>query len=408
MNGKEIVSFCQGGEGRALLEYLSSALEDTNGDLPAVVLRAKKRLSDSIRVGPELLSVLADLAAARRKAAQRFAWADEGFFTTQALEQSSHPAIAAHHALPFEGCATLCEIGAGVGIDTIALAQTSGAVTALEPDPLRAAFCEANLRLRGITNVTVISETAQEHWSTARGSYVGVWADPARRAEGRRIHDPRMYSPPLDWLIAEIDVPVIGIKIGPGAEASLPLHWGREWIGYRDECREQVLWRGVAREKTTCSLIDVSATVGSSSEEPPVTCVDLEQTPISYLVEPHAALIAANLIRTVYAPTGIRLIDPHIAYGVSERAPASSPWYRVWRVEEHFPYSKRAVDEAVERKQWGPLSVVKKRGFPSTADELHAGIRWIEGSGSHGVVCFARVGERHHVFLCAAQPRGGL
>jgi uncharacterized UPF0146 family protein len=53
-------------------------------------------------------------------------------------------------------CGRLIEIGAGVGFQTIAFSKTCEEVIAIELDAKRAAFLSANMKLRGVKNVTVI------------------------------------------------------------------------------------------------------------------------------------------------------------------------------------------------------------------------------------------------------------
>lgn len=400
MNGVDFVAFCRSHKGQTLIKEVQDLLERQGGDLPSVVLALKKgRLDD-----PALLSKVAELCLARRKAGPLVPWANEGFFTLQALEQSTAPQVAHYHAQSFSGAATLLEVGGGIGFDTIALARIAGSVTVLEPDLERAPLLRANMELVGAANVTVHAQSIEEFClHNSMSGFEALWADPSRREGEVRIKDPARYRPSLVWLLRQALPERVGIKIAPGARLDFEPEieaLSREWIGMRDECREQILWRGVNKDARSVTLVDKQQTFSPLEYPSEVGVVDLSLELPRHLFEPHAAVIAAGCVAQLFNQHGIKAIDRRIAYGVSEHRPAESAWVKALRILEHFPYSRRRLDHAVQAQGFSRQSTVKKRGLAQSAEELHAHIAWAHKGEIAGVVVMARVGNGQHAFLC--------
>jgi FkbM family methyltransferase len=139
--------------------------------------------------------------------------ADDPYFV--ALEENAKGlevlhAIVSRHVRPET---TVIDVGANIGLSTIALARLTKQVIALEPSPPNAAFLRKNLDLNRISNVELVTAAASSEAGTltfhvaqfGAGSHVMSAGDLSRGAPA--IDVPAI---PLD----EVDLPSIGfIKI---------------------------------------------------------------------------------------------------------------------------------------------------------------------------------------------------
>jgi hypothetical protein len=160
--------------GRVLLDEVSAL----PGDSAARVLALRKRGTPA-----DLAAGAVEVADARRRARARFGeLADQLFFTRDALAQATSPVVAAYHAAGLSAAPgeTVVDLGCGVGMDAIALAQTTAArVLAIDRDPARLIFARANAAACGIPDGCVtwhVGDVTALDWQAD-------WAfwDPSRR-----------------------------------------------------------------------------------------------------------------------------------------------------------------------------------------------------------------------------------
>lgn len=127
---------------------------------------------------------------ARQKIPEFLAHPDFVFPTLLSAEQATNEIIAKFHAKLIDGCNTLLDLTAGLGIDDMSMAKVGISVTACEIDPIK---CEAlchNSKIMGISeNIKVINKDSIEFLKQANTSYDVVYADPARRnTSGCKVH----------------------------------------------------------------------------------------------------------------------------------------------------------------------------------------------------------------------------
>ncbi len=389
------------GEGLALLARASDALARHGGD----TLRAGtdvRKYASSVYAGEALKIMLL-----RKKAHTKGlgSWTQNGFFTQQSLEQATAPAIAAHHAKRFTSCKHVLEICTGAGFDTAALARVlamnGGLITSIEASAELAAMARHNLAAQGITNVEVVCGLAENVVPTLDvARFDGFWCDPSRRNEhGRRIENPNEYKPSLAWLQALPIRGVRGVKISPAANLSFPPHssaYWREWIGFGDECREQVLWSGIAGVDGTATLVDKACAWFPPKNVSPVNVISAIN---GYLVEPHNSLIRSGHLAAFFAEWDVSLLDSHIAYGISQKKLPESPFYQTFRIVEAFPYNRKTLKQRVTAHGWGTRTEIKKRGFPDTPEQVRAWLK-LKETQAFGVIFLTRT-ERGHLVILA-------
>ncbi len=382
-------------EGRALTRLAETLLADGVDALPALTRLRKSAAQD-------LCAAAWELAVLRPRAAAKFG-PDAGqlFVTRESLEQASGLRASAYHAgrLRAMGASHVNDLCGGIGGDALAFARAGLSVTLYEHDPVRALFAQANAEACGLSpRIDVRCEDVTQ-MALLPGA---LWFDPARREGGRRIPRPDDYVPPLPlahrWA-AQGALPM-GIKLSPAIDHALAAEYGcgLEFVSDGGECKEGLLWRGAfPADVGVVRAVLLSDTAPLFLAGPADLPAPLEtETQCGFLYEPDPAVIRAHLVGTLAPLLGARAVDPSIAYLVSDTL-IPTPFARAYEVLERFPYTRRALQEALTRRAVGQV-VVKKRGFPLEPDAVRKGLK-LAGSGSVTVI-LTRKGEAHVVFLC--------
>ncbi len=382
-----------------------------DGELLATVAALRARHD------PELVAAAVSQVRLRVRARAKFgADADRMFFTADGVEQATRAEVAARHADRFAaaGAGRLLDLCCGIGGDLVAFARAGLAVTGVDRDPAAVAAARATLDALGLPGAVHLGDaTAALAELGAPGGLAGrggqawdaAWVDPSRRSGGRRVFDPRAYSPPLSF-VAELAaaVPLTGAKVAPGipheavsglaSGAGVPLNIEAEWVSVGGEVKEAALWFGpLATAPRRATVLPAGATlVGSGLGPPPVG------PPGDWLYEPDGAVIRAGLVAEVAAALpGGRLLDPTIAYVAADgRVP--TPWARAWRVTDVLPFSLGRLRALLRARGVGRVTV-KKRGSAVDPETLRRQLR-LPGRGPEAVVVLTRVAGAPTALVC--------
>ena len=295
-------------------------------------------------------------ASLRHRAVAKFGADDAArmYFTPDGLEQATRSTVAVHRAARIATTlpnATVVDLGCGIGGDLITSTRAGLRVTGVERDPATAAAARANLAVLGLDG-EVVEGDAEQHDVT---QYKVVFADPARRADGRRVFDHNAYSPPWSF-ITRLLTGTACVKVAPGIpHDAVPDGVEAEWVSDAGEVKEAALWSGklyggVARRAT---LLPSGATVDSAPEA--------DAGPVAqYIYEPDGAVVRAGLVTAVAAAVDGWLLDPRIAY-VTSPVLLTTPLASAYEVVETLPYKEKALKAWVRAEGIGTLEI-KKRG----------------------------------------------
>lgn len=393
------IDFWRSGEGQRLLARVEELLRQHGGDTLRVVGALRLAVPQHSAFHSQAIAI----AQARTKAMVYGTWTQQGLFTRQSVEQATAPAIAHHHAARFRGCGTVLEICTGAGFDTAALAAVVKRVISIEANSELAAMARHNLACQGIGNVDVVVGRAEDVGAALDLAAIdGVWADPSRRSDTRRLDNPDDYAPSLSFVLGIAGSRRCGIKIAPAATLEvLPHGWKREWIGYGGECREQVLWNNDAVIDNTVSLVDkgiVFQPQTNIARENLLCRVPMESWAGMEFVEPHNALVRSGVLQVFYAERGIALLDTHIAYGISKEHLPPSPFLTRFRICEAFAWNEKYLRKRLRELGWSNATEIKKRGFPQTPEQVRTKLK-LPAQGVQGVVVLTRMGKGHIVVL---------
>lgn len=335
--------------------------------------------------GPELgplaleQALLKDRAAAKHPAGARLWW------TREALEQcSSHP-VATHRVHRYEGATRVLDLGCSVGGDLLALGAVH-AVTGVDRDEARLLLARENAAVLGVQPVLLCTDVTR----LALPARADVFVDPGRRAGGRRVFDPRAYSPPLDLVLSWLPgLRSLGVKVAPGIDyAALPANTEVEVVSLGGDVKEAVIWAGEARRgaSRTATLLPAGDALTSDGTPPPVV-----GPPGRWLLEPDGAVVRAHLVAELAELLAGWLLDATIAY-ISADEPTRTPFGRWYEVLEVLPFSLKGLRERLRAHDAGPL-VVKKRGTAVEPEELRRRLH-LTGSREVTVVLTRQAGRQ--------------
>lgn len=222
-----------------------------------------------------------------------------------------------------------------------------------------------------------------------------IVADPARRADGRRITDPAKLIPPLPDLIAAYPGAAMAIKCAPGIDYS-GWHGLVSVVSVNGGVKESCLY--------TPDLADPGHTreavvIRESFTERVEDCgdgVDVDK-PKSFIIEPDGAVIRAGLVQQWAARHELAMLDPHIAFLTGERVPDG---YSGFPFIEAVPLKK--LRPALQTHGAGSLEILV-RGVDIDPDQLRGKLK-LKGDRPMAVA-IARIGDHATAFICDARVR---
>ena len=389
--------------------HAASSLEPKEEDF----LRHFTHLSK--RYPPGLARAALETAILRKEATVKFPCAGRMYFSRPALEQASSYSVSSYRAKRFEGFDSLLDLGCSIGGDTICLASVAP-VVALDRDPLRLLMAQANVQALGLDGrASFVWADLKDRlpFSRSRLAGMGVFFDPGRRVEGRRVYTVRDYQPSLSvvqgWLN---DCPAIGVKISPGVDLDELVEYEAEveFVSLNNELKEAVLWFGplktAARRATVLPGKHTFVTPPEMENEigqgdaGPARLLPLDE-PRAYIYEPDPSILRAGLVQ----PLGLQLdaaqLDPEIAYLTSDRL-VETPFARVWRVETWLPFNLKNLRKELRQRGVGQV-VVKKRGSPIQPQDLIRQLRLEkdrQAAPNERVLFLTQLDDRPIVIVC--------
>jgi SAM-dependent methyltransferase len=324
--------------------------------------------------------LLLEQVALRTRAAAKFVHADRMYFTARLLEQATDEVVADYKARRFQQLTPVADLCCGMGGDLLAIARKCAA-TGVDRDPVALQFARANCHACGLSDVRL---QAADVAGFAVADFAAWHVDPDRRAGPRRSSRIELGTPGPEVLRDLLTQRAhAAVKLAPAA--AVPVDWGacaeREWIGSRRECRQQVLWFGrLARAPGRCT-----ATVVEGNREPTSFHGDPEihLGPAAslgrYIVEPHAAVLAARLAGALAQEADLRPVLERCAYLTGD-APLVSPLTASFEVMEVLPFDLKRIKAALRARGVGRLEV-KVRGAHADPAQIRRRLR-VSGDAS--------------------------
>lgn len=341
----------------------AAASEDDPKSLLATTIVLRRDL------GPSRTHLVIAQAQLRRRARTKFTHAERMFFTRQLLQQATDERIARYKSLRFPSDRPIADLCCGIGGDLTSLAgrcQTH----AVDRDEVAALLAETNCAALGLE---CASFTVGDAAGFSTGDFAAWHLDPQQTLEPEHP-DLQRHDPDLAAMEAlRSSNPTGAISLAPST--TVPDRWRPdaelEWIGYGSGCRQQVAWFGDLTSHAGCR----AATIFGNGA--PVTHTirasqDLE-LPLAgrvgrYLFEPHATVLAAELVGVVADSHGLAAVSPRASYLTGDTA-VHSPEVACFEVLETLPFSLRRVRTLLRERSIGQLDV-KTQGVRLTAEHV--------------------------------------
>lgn len=319
----------------------------------------------ALAIGTRLRSELAPAraAAVTAAAATRLRAVDAGIpdaerllLTRAALEQASHPAVAAHRAGRFAQAPLVIDLCTGAGVDAVAIGRRVDTVVAVDLDPSRALLARHNTRRCGVDAVVVVGDARRPPVQMSGLLH----ADPSRRRGERRARRLADYGPPVgDLLAATATAAGRGIVLSPAVawdDPHLPDDAEVEFLQVGQDLVEAMMWLGDLRRpgvRATATLLPEGETRSVEGPGEPLPVGPIRE----WLVEVAPAAVRARIHDSIGTELGARRVARNRALLTTSRSPGSSPWWRAWRVEAVLPARQREVRRWLRDARPLPLEI---------------------------------------------------
>jgi hypothetical protein len=337
-------------EGLAAVSDATAAL-----DAGAAELTIGTRLRAADAPVERATAVLA-AACARRRARTRWPDADQLLFTRQGLEQASDPEVSRWRARRLAS-AEVWDLCAGIGGDTLAIAEVAESTTAVDNDPGRLVLLGHNADTR---RRSVVKRTADAS-AVRPPSAALVHADPSRRDGDRRVRRLADHRPAVGALIDHLRSRVagLGVVLSPAVDLhdpDLPADAELEFVQVDGRLVEAVAWLGATRNPgvaSTATLLPAGQT-RTRGPRPPRLPVGPVGT---HLVEVAPAAVRARLHDDIGAEIDARRLAARRALLTVDGPPPPSPWYTAREVEAVLPARPAAVRRWLKQADERPVEV---------------------------------------------------
>lgn len=351
--------------------------------IPSTLIRDRavleKEFGDHARVVSELL-------AAQRSA--RGKMPEHWLTDSDAAQQATPQLVAEYRAQLIKdfGAATVHDVTCSVGSEGASIRKQQLSWIGSDLDRVRLAMAQANL---ADANVLLCQADALQPISRADV----IVADPARRANGRRITDPAKLLPPLPDLVEAHRGRELAVKCAPGIDYS-------EWSGLvsvvsldggvKETCLYTEGFRSGIREAVVLRA-DGSREIVRSDEPDDTTVAE----PGTWMIEPDGAIIRAGLVRHWAHRHKLWMVDPHIAFLTGDELPAATSGFRFL---EAVPFKR--LKAALANYQPGALEILV-RGVDVNPDQLRKKMK-LKGHRQMAVL-IARTGNSPTAYICEAR-----
>jgi SAM-dependent methyltransferase len=336
---------------------------------PADLTRWRKGAS------PEWVAAAMRLAEGRRRGAAKFHRAEAMWFEPTGLEQATAEPVARQKARRFADASVL-DLCAGIGGDTLALAAGARRVIAVDRDP---GMCRRTLWNAAVYEVADrVAPVCARAEAFPIAPEMLVHIDPDRRTRAarraRNLHD---YAPGLEFLCALPRSARGGaVKLGPASDFAA--HFGGpgfevELVSLGGECKEATLWFG---DLVTCRRRATTLPAGLSwTDRDGPAGVRAAPAPLGpWVFDPDPALVRSGLLDAFAVFHGLN----RVAEGVGLLTGAdrvASAFLAAFEVQQVLPLDLKRLRRVVAEQGLGPLEI-KPRGLDlrpeAIRDRLHS------------------------------------
>lgn len=333
---------------------------------------------------------LVETVRLRRKAVGKLRTPEAWLLSDEALQQATPHPVAAARADRLAGRA-VHDVTCSVGAELAALTTRCATVVGSDIDPVRLAMAAHNVPGAALVRADALTPVSRD---------AVVLADPARRAGGRRRHDPAALIPPLPDLIAVYEGRGLAVKCAPGLDAGA-LGWRGEVevVSLDGGVREACLWSESLAEPGVRRRATVLRTSGHGEQYTDAMPDGIpDRPPGRWIIDPDGAVVRAGLVRHYAAAHGLWQLDPRIAYLTGDAVPTG---VRGHRILEHVRFAEKPLRQLLRAWDCGALEILV-RGVDVDPDALRRRMK-LRGARPLSLIV-TRVGRTATAYVCEPAP----
>ncbi len=360
----------------------------------------------------EQWTFLLDQVDLRKKAAPKFALASQMLFTRRGFEQSTDDRIGAWKGERFFPAGPVVDLCCGVGGDLATLGLRSE-VVGVDLDPLLCKFAEHNARVYqqqaiergGVPCKVTVRCQAVEAFDLDPHQVTAWHIDPDRRVTGARTTQMEYQEPTPATLEKLLQRHPQGlVKLAPATE--IPATWQaiseRIYVASRGECRQLlVAFGGLTQSLGLRRAVVIPRDASPFNRHIAITelaedaSAEQAMLPIAtqveeYVYEPSAAILAAQLSRSLCASLGLTALADRVAYFTSGKL-IESELVTGFRVRDVLPLDRKKLKSYLRERGIADLEI-KKRGCEVEPERLRKELK-VEGD-QRAVLLIAPFGGR--------------
>ncbi len=320
----------------------------------------------------------------------------------RAYEQSSSEATAATKEI---SGGTLLELTCGLGVDTFALSKRFDRVVTLERDEVLAAIARINFERLGVSNIEVVTSSAEDYLDSCSEHFDAIYADPDRRTvSGDRVIRLEECTPNIIELLPRLRelADVLVVKNSPLFDIDEAFRLFSpakvEVISLGGECKEVVVTTPYSEDIVECRAIGADGVVRLT-----IPAIEVDNTPsmeefaserYKYLITPDVALLKSRVACSAMRP--IASIWSNTGYAFTESEPADGVMGRVEMVDSIEEYNPRRLKKWLKEEGLTSIEILKRdfaRPIERVAKELGVKI------GGKRRIAFTTIGGKHYSII---------
>jgi len=334
---------------------------------------ARRRALDA-RASPEEARAVLAQDELRARAARKTPLAERLLFTKEALEQASAAEVADERATAFTAFDRVADLGAGIGLDAIALARAGRRVVAVEKDPVRATLLRHNVEAADVGDRV---EVVEGDFLAAPPAADAAFLDPDRRPSSRRTRDPEDFEPPRSaWAPLARAYAGLLAKLAPGAKPGAGPCDPFAWVSLAGEMREARAGLG-SLAPTAGRRVAIVLPAGARVEGTGIAWPAPRAPRVGdLLLEPDPAVVLADLVGDAAASIGAAPLHPRIAYLLADRAApwAEARWAKALRIDAIGSTDARELEATAAAHDVGAVEI-RSRGIEDPPEAWRRRIR---------------------------------
>ncbi len=392
----EDLKFLQTQKGQGLLHQYNDL---SFMDLERLALSLIKKNMDH---APAIITTL----ELRKKAVLNFTKANEMFFTTEGLEQSSGERLARYVATRFKNTldknTKVVDLTSGIGGNAIFLARYFH-TTAVDHNEIHLFCAEYNANVYGVKkNMKFVLDKSENNIA----DYQAFFLDPQRTRKGTtKTRSITNSSPRIDVLLPKImEISEnICLKISPAFDyeeiKKLPDAPEIEIISYKNTNIAAFLWFGkfaIVKRRATCFFEDE---IISLTNQEKIETIPIVLKPLQYIYEPNNAIIKAHLIDEIANKNFLQKLHPKIALLTSNKLVnnKNKKLFRSFKVLGSEKFSAKSLKNYLNIKGITRANIIA-RGLPMTAEDIRKKLKLKEG-GDHTIIATSLSDEKKYYFF---------